>query len=81
MFLNYNLSSGGIMSYTYLTAEELAAIIKYDVRTVRERLKDSVFYEGVHYVRPFGGRKILYLWEEIEKEIHQGPNPLILLAS
>ncbi|UAA37229.1 hypothetical protein KIH87_10795 [Paraneptunicella aestuarii] len=68
------------MSYTYLTAEELAAKIKYDVRTVRERLKDSVFFEGVHYVRPFGGRKILYLWEEIEKEMHQGPDPLTLLV-
>lgn len=68
------------MSYTYLTAEELAAKNKYDVRTVRERLKDSVFFEGVHYVRPFGGRKILYLREEIEKEIHHGPDPLTLLA-
>jgi hypothetical protein len=27
---------------TYLTTEELSARIKYDVRTIRERLKDSV---------------------------------------
>lgn len=54
---------------TYLTTEELAARIKYDVRTIRERLKDSVLLEGVHYIRPFGGRKILYVWEQIEKDM------------
>jgi len=54
---------------TYLTTEELSARIKYDPRTIRERLKDSVLLEGVHYFRPFGGRKILYIWETIEKDM------------
>ncbi|EQD43499.1 hypothetical protein B2A_09872, partial [mine drainage metagenome] len=31
---------------TYLTTEELAARIKYDPRTIRERLKDSVLLEN-----------------------------------
>lgn len=57
------------MSTTYLTTEELAERIKYDPRTIRERLKDSVLLEGVHYIRPFGGRKILYLWEDIERDM------------
>jgi hypothetical protein len=56
---------------TYLTTEELSEKIKYDARTIRERLKDSVLLEGVHYVRPFGGRKILYLWEKIECDMKQ----------
>ncbi|MFC4349173.1 MULTISPECIES: hypothetical protein [Kordiimonas] len=59
------------MSPTYLTTEELASRIKYDVRTIRERLKDSVLLEGVHYIRPFGGRKILYLWETIERDMRE----------
>jgi hypothetical protein len=54
---------------TYLTTEELAARIKYDVRTIRERLKDSKLLEGTHYIRPFGGRKILFIWEAIERDI------------
>ena len=54
---------------TYLTTDELSARIKYDCRTIRERLKDSVLLEGVHYIRPFGGRKILYMWEQIEKDM------------
>ncbi|WP_114968230.1 hypothetical protein [Rhodoferax ferrireducens] len=54
---------------TYLTTDELSARIKYDVRTIRERLKDSVLLEGVHYFRPFGGRKILYKWDEIERDM------------
>lgn len=59
------------MSETYLTTEELSARIKYDPRTIRERLKDSVLLEGTHYIRPFGGRKILYLWETIQRDMAQ----------
>lgn len=53
----------------YLTTDELAERIKYDARTIRDRLKDSVLLEGRHYFRPFGGRKILYIWETIEKDM------------
>lgn len=57
------------MSQVYLTTQELAERIKYDARTIRERLKDSVLLEGVHYIRPFGGRKILYIWDVIEQDM------------
>ena len=57
------------MSLTYLTTDELSARIKYDSRTIRDRLKDSVLHEGVHYIRPFGGRKILFIWEKIEEDM------------
>ena len=57
------------MNQTYLTTDELSARIKYDPRTIRERLKDSVLLEGIHYIRPFGGRKILYVWEQIERDM------------
>lgn len=53
----------------YLTTEELAARIKYDCRTIRDRLKDSVLIEGKHYFRPFGGRKILFIWSAIERDM------------
>jgi hypothetical protein len=59
------------MLKTYLTTEELAELIKYDARTIRESLKDRVLFEGVHYIRPFGGRKILYIWEAIQKDINK----------
>lgn len=59
---------------TYLTTEELSDRIKYDSRTIRERLKDSVLLEGRHYFRPFGGRKILYIWETIQEDmVRQAP--------
>jgi hypothetical protein len=59
----------GITTMTYLTTIQLALKIKYDERTIRERLKDSVLIEGTHYIRPFGGRKILYIWEAIERDM------------
>lgn len=51
----------------YLTTDELSMRIKYEPRYIRERMKDRIFKKGVHYVQPFGGRKILYIWSEIEK--------------
>jgi hypothetical protein len=57
------------MEAELLTTDELSARIKYDVRTIRERLKDSVLLEGIHYFRPFGGRKILYRWDEIKRDM------------
>ncbi len=57
------------MNQTYLTTDGLSERIHYDPRTIRERLKDSVLIEGVHYIRPFGGRKILYIWETIERDM------------
>ena len=48
-------------SPTYLTTDELAVRIKYDTRSIREVLKDSVLIEGTHYIRPFGRRKILFI--------------------
>lgn len=67
------------MSITYLTTDELSSRIKYDARTIRERLKDSVLLEGIHYIRPFGGRKILFLWEKIEADMgHSGTTPFAI---
>lgn len=57
------------MTVTYLTTEELATRIKFDPRYIREALKDRVLIEGRHYIRPFGRRKILYLWEAIEADM------------
>ena len=69
---------------TYLTTEELASRIHYDARTIRNRLKDSVLLEGTHYIRPFGGRKLLFLWEAIERDIGMASAsraPLIPMAN
>jgi hypothetical protein len=51
---------------TYLTTNQLSEKIKYEPRTIRVQLKDSVLLEGIHYIRPFGGRKILNIWQEVE---------------
>ena len=68
---------------TYLTTSELSERIKYDARTIRDRLKDSVLIEGRHYIRPFGGRKLLFIWEAIERDItnfSMGRSPIIPMA-
>lgn len=62
------------MIMTYLTTEELSQRIKYNARTIRNELKDSVLLEGRHYIRPFGQRKILFLWENIEMDMYESSN-------
>ena len=57
------------MNFTDLTTKELSERIHYNERTIRNQLKDSVLLEGVHYIRPFGGRKILFVWERIEEDM------------
>lgn len=63
------MSRGDTDEITYLTTDQLAARIHYDSRTIRTRLKDAVLKEGEHYIRPFGGRKILFIWERIERDM------------
>ena len=62
----------------YLTTDELSTRIKYDTRYIRERMKDRIFKKGVHYIQPFGGRKILYIWNEIEKLMVSRGEPLVM---
>ena len=72
------------MEATYLTTDQLAERIHYDARTIRTRLKDAVLLEGVHYIRPFGGRKLLFIWETIQRDIgtaSAGRGPLIPMAN
>ena len=57
------------MATTYLTTEELATKLHYNQRYIRDFLVDSVLLEGMHYFRPFGRRKILFIWETIERDM------------
>lgn len=57
------------MSHTFLTTEELAKRIHYNARTIRNELVDSCLFEGKHYIRPFGRRKFLFIWETIEADL------------
>lgn len=50
----------------YLTTRELSERIKYDERYIRESLKDKILKKGTHYIKPFGGRKTLYLWQAVK---------------
>lgn len=54
---------------TYLTTDQLSDRIHYTARTIRNELLDSCLIEGTHYIRPFGRRKILFIWETIENDM------------
>ena len=68
----------------FLTTEELSIRLHYNERYIRQYLLDSVLLEGVHYFRPFGRRKILFIWDAIERDMMNASvqqAPLIPLAS
>ena len=57
------------MLKTYMTATELSKVIPYHRKYINDSLKDKYLIEGKHYVRPFGGKRVLYIWEEVEKAL------------
>jgi hypothetical protein len=66
------------MSYTYLTTFELAEKIKYKPKTIRDQLVGSVLFEGKHFIKPFGQRRMLFIWEEIEAELKLSNDSVII---
>ncbi|GLS88942.1 hypothetical protein GCM10007916_00090 [Psychromonas marina] len=68
------------MSNTYLTTDQLAERIHYNPRTIRNELVDCCLFEGQHYIRPFGRRKMLFIWEQIEKDMISLSDDSIALA-
>jgi len=65
---------------TYLTTDQLADRIHYTARTIRNELLDACLIEGKHYIRPFGRRKILYIWDAIESDMLNIANDSLALA-
>lgn len=57
------------MAITYMTTDELAKRIHYNPRTIRNELLDQCLVQGRHYIRPFGRRKLLFIWEAIEEDM------------
>ena len=52
------------MGQTYSPPTNCRFVSKYDARTIRERLKDSVLLEGVHYIRPWWPENSLHLGKD-----------------
>ena len=67
------------MNQTLLNAKELSQRIKFSAPYINHALKDHVFFEGIHYIKPFGGRKVFYIWEAIEKELFKPSVPNIFV--
>lgn len=55
---------------TLLTVEELAARTRYSESTILRGHVARSLIDGVHFVRPFGGKRKLYIWEAIEEEMY-----------
>jgi len=69
-------------TYTYLSTKQLSELLPYDEKTIRNRLKDSVFLEGIHYIRGIGGvgRKLIWLKEPIIRDLHKPSATAALMA-
>lgn len=57
--------------YVYLTTEEIAERLRYDVRSLRESVAKNLC-EGIHWVRAPGGRRKLFIWNNIERDMLNG---------
>lgn len=69
---------------TYISAEELAQRLGYTPQTINRKMVNTVLIEGIHFFRPLGGRKKLFIWEVIERDMIEGfgrTSPTIPLAN
>ena len=55
--------------FTYLNAESVAKKLDYSPRYFKEVIVKNFLEENVHYIRGFGGRKLIFIWEKIEEEL------------
>jgi hypothetical protein len=55
-----------------VTAVQLSTRLNYSSRHINEYLKDRVFIEGIHYVKLPGSRRILYIWDAIDRDLIAG---------
>ena len=69
-------------TYTYLSSKQLSELLPYGEKTTRNRLKDSVWFEEVHYLRGIGvnGRKLIWLKEPILRDLHKPSATADLMA-
>ena len=58
----------------YLTTSELSKMIKMSPGSIRNLVWKKQFEEGVHYVKPTG-RKLLFVWSNIEDWLYSGKAP------
>ena len=66
------------MNYTYLTTYELSKRIKYKPKTIREQLVGRVLFEGKHFIKPFGQRRMLFIWEVIELDMKLADDSVVI---
>jgi hypothetical protein len=59
------------MSQIYMTAHDLTERNRYDTGETKTYLEGIVLTEGVHFFRSVTGRKTLYIWEAIDKDIQK----------
>ncbi|MGQ8367455.1 hypothetical protein [Glaciecola sp. 1036] len=67
------------MNKTYITTEQLSERIQFHPKTIRHDLVDKHLFEGVHYIRAFGRKRYLFIWEEVEKTMVQESSTAIAM--
>lgn len=60
------------MKLTFIDPDELAGRLHYKRETIMRTKLDTVLIESIHYIRPFGGKKVLFIWENIERDLLAG---------
>jgi len=57
--------------HKYMSIDQLAEVTTYSKTTLTRGTISKRMVEGIHYVCPFGGKKKLYIWEAIERDMFQ----------
>jgi hypothetical protein len=63
--------SGNTEEETHLTLQELSERINYKPQTILRKLIGTHLIEGIHFFHPFGGRKMVFIWEPINRDMRR----------
>lgn len=65
------LMSGNPEDETHLTLQELSVRLNYKPQTILRKLVGKYLIEGIHFFRPFGGRRMIFIWEPINRDMRR----------
>lgn len=57
---------------TLLTLQQLSERVGLKPETIMRTKVDTILLAGKHYVRPLGGRKLMFIWESIFEDMMKG---------
>ena len=66
------------MAEQYMSIEQLSGRIPYRPQTIRNMISKGVFKRDVHYVKPGGRGRPVFIWSAVERWLRESGEPNVI---